>query len=251
MANTSHRERMRAAQQAAFRAARLRKLIAIILGVLAVVLIVVFVIVAVSGNKPAAAAATAVPPNATQARDGIIVNPGKAQPGAPVVQVYFDFQCVHCLEFEEKFGLPLSTMATSGEIELVYSNKVFIDNGKRDGLSHKAAMAAACSDSFGKYKDVNQAIWAGARNGPYTDTLLRSNVPSVVGLSGDPLTEYQKCYDEKATRDFVVGVEEAAVKSGVLQTPTVLVNGKDLPSTAWPTGDGMLIKQVILDAAKG
>ncbi|MFZ1410020.1 MAG: thioredoxin domain-containing protein [Micropruina sp.] len=251
MANTSQRERMRAAQQAAQRAARLRKLIVIGIGALALVLIVVFAVVALTGNKPAAGAATAMPPNATQAKDGIVVNPGKAKPGAPKVQLYFDFQCSHCLEFEEKFGLPLSTMASAGEIELIYSNKVFLDNGKRDGLSHKAALAATCSDTFGKYPDATQAIWAQALNGPYTDSLLRNNVPSAVGLNGDALTAFQKCYDDQATLDFVVGVEEAAVRNGIVPTPTVLVNGRDLPSSAWPTGDGMLIRQVILDAAKG
>jgi len=244
VANSSRRQRLREAQVAAQQKTRIRRLLALGVVVGAVAAIFVMIWMAMQ-NVPGAAAAT-TPPNATAAKDGIVVNPGKATPGAPVVTLYSDYQCVHCVEFEEKYGLPLAEMAARGEIQLVYGTKVFLDRGVNEGLSHKAAVAAACSDVAGSYNAYHQAIFAAARNGAYTDALLRTGIPASVGIEGSALTSFQQCYDTRAMLGFVNGVEEQSVKNSVTGTPTFKINGKDIPLPSLPADDGAKIRDFIL-----
>ncbi len=246
MANTSRRERLRAAQEAEQKRRRVRVIAAIGVAVGAVVVIVAMLWSAF-GSAPKVADR---PPNATAAADGIVVNPGVALAGAPVVDLYLDYQCSHCIEFEQKFGFTLNEMANSGEIQLVNHTKVFLDRGDDKGLSHKAAMAAACADIAGVYKDFHQRIVASATSGPYTDNLLRSELPQASGLTADKLTTFQACYDNRTMLGWVNGVEEAAAKAGVASTPNLKVNGKpvDLNLLVAENAD---IRTVVLNAAKG
>lgn len=248
MANASRRERLRAAQEAQARRRRARLIAAIGVGVGAVVAIAVMIWLSIgnSSSRPAAER----PPNATASGDGIVVNPGTAKPGAPVVGVYLDYQCSHCVQFEEKYGLTLNQLANDGDIELINHTKVFLDRGDSTGLSHRGAVAAACSDVAGVYKAYHQSIFAAAFNGPYTDQLFRVTLPQQTGITGAALTAFQSCYDNRSMLGFVQGVEEAAAKAGVTATPTLLVNGKTIDLATLPD-DVSKLQQFIADAAKG
>lgn len=246
MANGSRRERLRMAQEAEKKRRRVRIFAAAGVAVGAVVVIVAMLWSSL-GSAPKAQDR---PPNATAASDGIVVNPGVAAAGAPVVGLYVDYQCSHCVEFEERFGLTLNEMSNKGEIQLVNHTKVFLDKGDNAGLSHKAAMAAACADVAGVYKDYHQRIFASARSGPYTDDLLRNELPQASGLTGDKLTAFQTCYDNKVMLGWVNGVEEASAKAGVNGTPTVMVNGKPLDLNTLTATDAD-IRKAIQNAAKG
>jgi len=247
MANASRRERLRAAQVAQHKRRRIRVIAAAGVAVGAVVVIMAMLWSSFGGSSPKAADR---PPNATAASDGIVVNPGVAAAGAPVVGLYLDYQCSHCIEFEEKFGFTMNEMSNKGEIQLINHTKVFLDKGDNNGLSHKAAMAAACADVAGVYKDYHQRIVASARSGPYTDELLRNELPTASGLTGDKLKAFQACYDNKTMLGWVNGVEEASAKAGVTSTPTLMVNGKPLDLNTL-TGDDADIRKEIMAAAKG
>lgn len=246
MVNASRRERLRAAQLAEQKRRRVRLLAAVGVGVGALVAIAVM-IWSSFGNAPQVSDR---PPNATASNDGIVVNPGKAKPNAPVVGLYFDYQCPHCVTFEEKYGLTLNNLANAGDIQLVNHTKVFLDKGDSNGLSHRAAIAAACSDAAGVYKDYHQGIFTSAYSGQYTDELFRVTLPNQVGVTGDKLTQFQACYDTKKLAGFVQGVEDAASKAGVNSTPTLTVNGKIQDLTKLPEDVGQL-QSFIEAAAKG
>lgn len=231
MANASRRERLRAAQQAQQKQRRVRIIAAIGVGVGALVAIAVLIWSSI-GNAPAPVAAR--PPNATAANDGIAVNPGVAKPNAPVVALYFDYQCSHCVTFEEKYGLTLNTLSNAGDISLVNHTRVFLDKGDANGLSHRGAIAAACADVAGVYKDFHQSIFAAAYQGQYTDELFRVTLPQAAGLNAEALTQFQSCYDNRTMAGFVQGVDEAASKAGVNGTPTLMINGKTQDLTTLP-----------------
>lgn len=248
MANASRRERLRAAQEAQRRRRRARMIAAIGVGVGAVLAIAAMVWLSL-GN-PSGQPTANRPPNATAGGDGIVVNPGKAKPGAPVVGLYLDYLCSHCVQFEEKYGFTLNQLANDGDIQLVNHTKVFLDKGDNAGLSHRAAVAAACADIAGVYKNFHQSIFAAAFNGQYTDELFRVALPQQTGITGTALTDFQSCYDGRATLGFVQGVEEASAKAGVTGTPTMLVNGKTIDLATLPN-DVNQLQQFIADAAKG
>ncbi|MFT4294332.1 MAG: thioredoxin domain-containing protein [Micropruina sp.] len=248
MANATRRERLRAAQQAQQRRRRTRMMAAVGVGVGAVLAIGVMIWLAIGGSGNGQPAANR-PPNATAAGDGIVSNPGKAAAGAPVVNVYSDYLCSHCVQFEDTFGFALSDLASRGEIQLIANTKVFLDRGNNEGLSHKAAMAASCADVAGVYDAYRQGIFAAAASGPYTDDLFRVQLPQRTGIAGDALTRFQSCYDNKTMLSWVNGVEEASSKAGVNSTPAMKINGKDVDLGTLPD-DASKLKQFILDAAK-
>ena len=253
MANASRRERLRAAQEAEQKRRRTRVIAAVGVAVGALVVIVAMVWssfgmpTAAPSNGATSGAGAVRPPNATAANDGIVVNPGKAKPGVPEVGLYFDYQCPHCVTFEEKYGLTLNNLANQGDISLVNHTKVFLDKGDSNGLSHKAAIAAACSDVAGVYKDYHQSIMSSAYDGPYTDELFRVTIPQEVGIYGDALGDFRTCYDNKSMAGFVQGVEEASVKAGVTGTPTFVINGKTQDLTKLPEDVNKL--KAFIDAA--
>lgn len=251
MPGESHRQRMRDAQLARQRAARLRRIVIVGAGVLAVVLATVLVVVIVQQSQQPAPSATgevAYPPNATAERDGIVLNDNT---GKPEVGLYFDYQCAHCVAFEQSFGGALSLLGQTGEIRLVHHTRVFLDQGNAQGLSHKAAHAAACADVVGAYQRYHEAIFAAAPQGPYTDQLLLETIPTELGIAGADLTAFRSCNANQNLAAFVQGVDDAASRVGVNQTPTLTVNGKPVPITEFQGKTGADVKDIIDAAAAG
>ncbi|MFP5416962.1 MAG: DsbA family protein, partial [Actinomycetes bacterium] len=147
----------------------------------------------------------------------------------------------------------LEETAAAGEWTLQYKTMTFMDKNLVNTASTRAALAAACSASAADtYSAYNREVY---RNQPanevrgavgYTDELLRDTIPATVGITGEALTGFQACYDDKATADFVKAVDESAYNDGVTGTPTLTVNGKklDLNQVTDFTPDG--VKQFIL-----
>ncbi len=255
MSGTSQRQRMREAQLANQRAARFRRLIIISSAVLAVVLVAVMAAVFVQqGQKNAADAAASAtagipyPPNATEDKDGITVY---SSDGKPVVGLYFDYQCAGCLQFDQSFGSALSLLGQTHEVTLVDHTRVALDKGNADGLSHKAALAAACADVVGYYPAYTTAIWEAAADGPYTDQLFLETIPSKVGIASADLTAFRSCYTNQNLSAFVQGVEDDAAKAGMDELPVLTVNGKQVPNADFVGKSGDDLKKIIESAAKG
>lgn len=246
----SNREQLRRNQAAQAKQKRLNRIIGVGAAVLVVVLIGVFVAVLFQNQAHTATTSSATPPNATAAKDAIVVNPGKATAGAPVVELFFDYQCPVCKQFEGAYGASLTSLADSGAIELRYRNMTFLDNNLNNDSSLRAGIGAACADISGKYTAYHEQLYVNqpATEGDgYADELLRVTIPGAAGITGADLTSFQSCYDSQATKAFVNGTNEAASKSGVNATPTVRVNGKDLSlqtiAGVQPDALGDLIKQ--------
>ena len=254
MANTSRRERLRAAQEAAQKRRRARIIIAIGVGVGALIAIAVMVWSSLGATGgPGAGATTGAgatrPPNATAENDGIVTNPGLGKAGVPVVGLYFDYQCPHCITFEEKYGLTLNNLAKTGDISLINHTKVFLDKGDANGLSHKAAIAAACADNAGAYSAYHNAIFAGQPTNEgtgYTTQQLRVDFAGTAGITGDKLTGFQQCYDSRTTQSFVEGTNEKAAADGVNSTPTIMVNGTKLDNNTIFTQGADAFRQTVL-----
>ncbi len=247
----NQRDRLRAEQQTAQRTSRMRRIVIAAAAVLALVVVGVFVTVAMQQPPADGGANTAdvpYPPSATAARDGIIVNDNA---GKPEVGLYFDYQCSHCVQFERSFGGALDLLGSTGEIKLVHHTRIFMDRGDTSGLSHRAALAAACSDVVGKYAQYHAAIFSAASDGPYTDQLFTETIPAKVGITGTDLTALTACYANQNLAAFVQGVDDAAGKAGINQTPTMTVNGKPVPIDSFQGKTGDDLKAIIDAAAKG
>lgn len=233
---TSRREQLRLQQEAAAKQQRTMRIIGIAAAVLAVVLVAIVATVLVNNNrnKVEAADKLGTPPHANADKTGITVYPGKAKEGAPVVALYLDYQCPNCKQAEQFFGPMFESLANKGEINFEYRTMTFMDTGLQNTASKRAAIAAACSDWSGTYAKYhmevmnNQSAQEVRGSEGYSDKLLRDEIPAKVGITGQQLTDFQTCYDNRATENFVAGTDDKAGAAGVTGTPTLTVNGKKL-----------------------
>lgn len=176
-----------------------------------------------------AIASLTAPPHANADKTGIVVNPGKAKAGAPVVALYQDYQCPVCKVLEDNVGDALEKAADDGTISLEYRTMTFLDGNLKNDSSTRSAQAAACADGVGAYAKYHDAIYANqpAQEGAgYTDKQLTEDFTKAAGVTGSRLATFKACYADKKMAGFVTGTNAAAGKAGVTGTPTVKVNGK-------------------------
>ncbi len=237
MSNQSRREALRAQQAAQAEAERKKRLTVIAALVLGFVVLIggggllIYLNRDSIGVPAGTAGAALVPPNSNKDQSGIIVNPGKAKPGAPVLAIYQDYQCPWCKTFDIALGPTLRAKADAGDIQLEYHTMTFLDVNLKNDSSTRAGVAAACSDTVGKYADYHDVLYVNQPQSEgvgYNDQQLRDTFPAQAGITGDKLTQFQKCYDSRSTLAYVQGTNDKAGRAGVTGTPTFYLNGKDV-----------------------
>ncbi|MDO5501229.1 MAG: thioredoxin domain-containing protein [Propionibacteriaceae bacterium] len=228
----SRRAQLRAAQIEQAKRAKNKRI-----AILAVVGVVVIALVAAGAllfnrfsNEREARLSDSTPPNATAERNGIVAHPGRAAEGAPLVEVFSDYQCPACAQFEAAYGGTLDEMAEAGEIQLVMRTMTFLDR-QPNGDSTRAANAAACADLTGHYAAYNKAVFdhqiAGAPGG-LSDEVLTQTLTNQAGITGAGLDQFNTCFANTQFDDFVDNANNQAGRDGVTGTPTIRVNGTEL-----------------------
>ncbi len=221
----------------------------IIGAVIAAVLIVAVVVAIVVGNsgKSAGTVATAQPSGAVASdAGGILANAAPAKSNAPTLDLYEDFQCPVCGQFEKAMGPSITTMVAAGEVKLIVHTLTFLDDNLKNDFSKKTANAVACAADAGKFLEYHAAVFAAqpAQEGAgYTDAQI-TEFASTAGITGPALTTWEKCNSSGQHAQYVADTQTAAEKAGVDGTPTVLLNGKDITKTL--TTPESLITQVKL-----
>jgi protein-disulfide isomerase len=228
-------EEKRAAEAAA-RARAQRRQRTLIGAVAAAVVLVVAVAVAivVQNSRTATAADAAVP--AHTADSGQVVVVGQAD--APVtIDLYEDFQCPVCQNFESTTGSTLAQLVSAGTVQLHYHGMAFLDTSANDQYSTRALNAAgvvvnaAGPDAFQKFHDLLYAHQPAEGGSGLTDDQLIAYAQQA-GAGGKAV--------ESGIRgltygDWVEEITDQASKDGVTQTPTVLVDGHQLEDRS-PSG---------------
>ncbi len=248
----SRREQLRQRQLAEAKRQQRTRLIVVISAIVAVVLIggAVWWGVASRQTTPTATGTQITPPNAV-GDVGITVHPaGAATPAAsaPTLMEYQDYQCPIFKEYYTTFGPAFNQLVSQGKIKLEYRTMTFLDTNLKNDASTRAAVAAACADTVGKFEKYHDVVYANqptTEGAGYTDQQLRVTFAQDAGITGADLTKFQQCYDTKATLQFVQAVNTAAEQAGVTGTPTFKVsgNGKTVTlnlATTQPTADAVL-----------
>lgn len=250
---SNRREQLRRQQEASARAARQRRLIGVIAGLIALLLVGVLVFALTSSNRGPAAGTQAVPPNANAAQNAIVV--AKGREGTPTVTLYADYQCGACANFEQAYGPMLENTAKAGDWTFEVKVMTFREDALRNDASTRAAVAASCSDFAGVYGAYHREVFANQESPQtqgsvgYSNQLLRETIPATVGITGDALTSFQQCYDARTTLSFVEAVERSAYEDGVNSTPSITVNGKKIDHAQAPNTTPAGMRQFILDNA--
>jgi protein-disulfide isomerase len=168
------------------------------------------------------------------ATDGVVL--GKA--AKATVDIYEDFQCPICQEFQQDAGADIDSMISSGRIQARFHMMAFLDsssNGNR--YSTRAANAALCASDisvqdFLKYHDYlyRKNIQPAEGSNGRSDTEL-IGYARAIGISGNDLSTFQTCVQTQEHGPLVQATTEDASKHGVNGTPTVKVNGKNVTAT--------------------
>jgi protein-disulfide isomerase len=148
--------------------------------------------------------------------------------GPDTVEVYLDFLCPACRNFESTTTPTINQMIADNKIRLVWHPLGFLDSQSNpSGYSTRAANAAACAADAGKLKQYGETLFANqpaeGSAGLSDDQLIDLGGP--VGLNAP---SFAACVRDMKYKDWVSNVNNTAAQRGLFQTPTVYVNGKEL-----------------------
>jgi protein-disulfide isomerase len=231
-------EEKRAAEAAARARAQHRQR-TVVGGIVAGVLLVVAVIVviAVQSSRTSTSADAQVPAGTVDDGTGIPVGDS----AAPVtVDVYEDFQCPFCAQFEAMTGDTLDQLVASGQARIVYHPIAILDRASTTDYSTRALNAAgvvldeAGLDAFAQFHDLLFANQPAEGTAGLTDDEL-VDFAAQAGATGDAVANGIR---DRTFEDWTKQVTDASSQAGVTGTPTVLVDGEKL-DTSLLTPDGL------------
>jgi len=168
----------------------------------------------------------ATPPGAVDNGTGLAFGSGPS-----TVDIYEDFMCPHCKEFEESSGSAMDRLGSEGKARVVYHPIAILDNASTTDYSTRSAAAAACAAEDGKFREYAKELFA------------RQPSEGSAGLSDDELVQigtsigldessFGECVRDGTYKSWVQHVTDAASAAGVTGTPTVKVNGNQVQPTA-------------------
>ena len=145
--------------------------------------------------------------------------------GPVTVEVYLDYMCPVCKQFEASAQPTLDQLIVDNKIRLVWHTLGFLDGQSTTKYSTRASSASACAADGGKLKEFGEALYARqpAEGGP---GLTDDELISIGGQVGLNAPSFAQCVRDGKYKTWVNHVNEAAAKRGVNGTPTVFINGK-------------------------
>jgi protein-disulfide isomerase/uncharacterized membrane protein YphA (DoxX/SURF4 family) len=197
-------------------------------GSLAIVVVLVSIIgIGVQGGRAKIKGGlTATNANAT---NGVVY--GKK--AAATVDIYEDFMCPICGEFEQSVGKTLEADVIANKAQVRYHPISILDRASNGtNYSTRAANAAVCAsdvsvDAFVKFhgilfqKDVQpKENTSGLGDGRFLQ------IAQQAGMATGATATFTTCLQNEDHKALVEGLTENASKRGVTGTPTVYVNGK-------------------------
>ena len=188
---------------------------------------IVFVLIAVGGlvayEKKQSGAVSQAIPSQVSAENGYAITFNTELTGVPVVDIYEDFQCPVCMQFEAVNMKYMTSLVTEKKATVRYHILSFIGDESRF-----AANASACANDENKFLAFHNALYANQpaseNSGEWSNARLIA-IAKAAGISGK---KFESCVNDGTYVGWVAKVAEAGAKSGVNSTPTVFVNGKEI-----------------------
>lgn len=157
---------------------------------------------------------------------GIVLGSGPVN-----IDVYEDFICPICRQFEQQAGGTLDQLIAQGKVRVTYHPVAFLNRFSSTEYSTRSSAASGCAAQSGKFREYAKALFdrqpPEGSAGLSDDELV--NVATSVGLAGD---SFAACVRENTFKKWTEHVTEEAARAGVNGTPTVLVAGKKVQASA-------------------
>jgi hypothetical protein len=230
-------ERKALAETAAKKARRNRLLVS--LAVIAPILLVVIVGVSISLVKSKVDSTVTAPTIASKSDGyGLVFNPS----AKPQIDVWEDFQCPACKNFEDVNGATVHALAQNGKARVVFHSLSFLG-----AESVILANAGACAAEEGKFLEFHDYLYKNQKpeNSAYWGLSQVTAAGVAVGL---PEKTYKSCLKTGKYAKWVENISAAGAKANINQTPTVLINGKEIDRNAGIYLDPKLFNKALADA---
>jgi protein-disulfide isomerase len=235
----------RAAQlRAEARRREARRRTAVVSGVvLAVLALVITVFVVVQQAKRGDQTASATSPSNIGPSNSIVVGDSSA----PVTLVaYEDFQCPVCKQFEDENASQLDAWVKAGTLKIEYRPIAFLDRESTTRYSTRAldAAAAVVNSDPSAFPAFHRLLFA---NQPAEGSagLTDAKLASLAAQAGASQSLIAGALSKGTYEAWAAKVTDDSSKAGVTGTPTLIVNGKQLPDFSAGT-----VKAAVEAAAK-
>lgn len=152
---------------------------------------------------------------------GIVFN--KELTGVPKIDIWEDFQCPVCRNFEAINAKQVKEWIDAKKVTAVFHPLSFIG-----AESAYMANAAACAADEGKFLQYHEALYvnmASAENSGKWNPISLVELGKELGISGERFTG---CVSDGKYQDWVNNVAADGSKKNVNATPTVFINGKEI-----------------------
>lgn len=161
-------------------------------------------------------------PASVSASDGYGIVFNADLKGVPVVDIYEDFQCPVCAQFEATQGNYIESLIKEKKAKVVYHTLSFLGPE-----SVAAANAAACAADEDKFLQFHMALYVNQpkeNSGAWSNSALAA-VGQVAGIKSQ---KFSTCVNGGKYADWVNNVAAEGAKKNVNSTPTVFINGKEI-----------------------
>jgi protein-disulfide isomerase len=157
---------------------------------------------------------------------------------APVtIEVWSDFQCPACDFFARSVEPDLiQEFVRAGTVRLVYRDRTIIDRIP-DGESQQSAAAARCAGDQGKFWQFHDYLFENQGKIENGGTFKRERLDQIATAVGLDMAAYRSCMDGTAPGQAVKAESEQGKAAGVVQTPTLVINGVLQKAGALPMTD--------------
>lgn len=205
--------------------------------VLVVVVGIVFSLIA--NHNKADTSKVALPPSAVVANSSGLTFNAKA---SPLIDVWEDLQCPACGIFEKANGQYLHDVVAQGRAKVVFHILSFL--GPESTL---LANAAGCADKEGKFLDFHTYMYAHQK----TENSGYWNATTIIAAGKDlGITDsaFASCVSDNTYAKWVQNIEASGSTQNINQTPTVLINGKEVSREAGTYIDAKIFKAALASA---
>jgi len=162
-------------------------------------------------------------PSSVSKADGYGVTFNGDLQGVPTVDIWEDFQCPVCGQFEAVNGDYIASIIADKKAKVVYHPLSFI--GTESKVAANAAACAADEDKFVAFHNGLYKQQASTENSGKWNTDFMIAFGATIGLQSE---QYQSCVRDGAYSGWVENVAKDGAAKNVNSTPTVFVNGKEL-----------------------
>lgn len=191
----------------------------LVIGMVSLVL-VVGVGVSYSTNR---ADSNASVPSSVEKSEGYGIVFNKELTGVPKIDIWEDFQCPVCRNFEAINAKQIKEWIDAKKATVVFHPLSFIG-----AESAYMANAAACAADEGKFLQYHEALYvnmaASENSGQWTPPAL-VELGKQLGITG---SAFEGCVNDGKYQDWVNNVAADGSSRNVNSTPTVFINGKEI-----------------------